>query len=97
MTTTISIPIDSSILLSLKTGKGEITSELLFNNALMLYRQERLSLSNASRLAGYSRIGLIEELQRHGEPIFDFDMGHTQFLSEQSHVLHEMLAKEQNI
>jgi hypothetical protein len=29
--------------------------------------------------------------------IFDFDMEHTQFLSEQSHVLHELRAKEQNV
>jgi predicted HTH domain antitoxin len=97
MTTTISIPIDSSILLSLKTGKDEFTRELLFNNALMLYRQERLSLGKAAQLAGYSRMGLIEELQRRGEPIFDFDTEHTQFLSEQSHVLHELLAKEQGV
>jgi len=39
----------------------------------MLYRQERLSLGKAAQFAGYSRMGLIEELQRRGEPIFDFD------------------------
>ncbi len=95
MTTTISIPLDSSILLSLKIGKDEFTREPLFINALMLYRQERLRLGKAAQLEGYSRMGLIEKFQRRGEP--NFDTEHTQFLSEQSYVLHELLAKEQGV
>lgn len=97
MTTMISIPVDSSILLSLKAGKEEFTRELLFNNALVLYRQERLSLGKAAQLAGYSRMGFIEELQRRGEPIFDFDDEHTRYLSKQAGLLHELWNKEQQL
>jgi predicted HTH domain antitoxin len=91
MTMMITIPVDDSILLSLKAGKEEFIRELLFNNALMLYRQERLSLGKAAQLAGYSRMSFIEELQRRGEPIFDYDDAHTQELSNQAAFVHELL------
>lgn len=90
----LTIPVDDSILLSLRAGKEEFTRELLFNNALMLYRQGRLSLGKAAQLAGYSRMSFIEELQRRGEPIFDYDDAHTQELSNQAAILHTLLDAE---
>lgn len=72
MTTTITIPIDTTILSSLNLSQEEFKRQMLFTNALALYRQQKLSLGKAAELAGYSRMGFIEELQRRSEPIFDF-------------------------
>ena len=67
------VKVDESILLSLKKGKEEFAKEMLFNNALLLYRRNRLSLGKAAQLAGYDRIDFIRKLQEEGEPIFDYD------------------------
>ncbi len=72
MTTTITIPIDSALLLSLRLTREEFARQMLFAGALALYRQSKLGLGKAAELAGYSRIAFIEELARRGEPIFDF-------------------------
>jgi predicted HTH domain antitoxin len=71
--TEINIEIDKSILYTLKESKKEFKKELLFNNALVLYRKNKLSLGKAAELAGYSRLDFITKLQDEGEPIFDYD------------------------
>jgi predicted HTH domain antitoxin len=71
--TEINIEIDNSILYTLKESKKEFKKELLFNNALVLYRKNKLSLGKAAELAGYSRLDFIKKLQDEGEPIFDYD------------------------
>jgi predicted HTH domain antitoxin len=71
--TEINISIDTSVLSSLKESKSEFTKQLLFNNALVLYRKNKLSLGKAASLAGYSKIEFIQKLRDEGEPIFDYD------------------------
>lgn len=73
LVTDINIKIDESILLSLKKTKEDFVKEMLFNNALMLYRKNKLSLGKAAKLAGYDRMDFIRKLQKEGESIFDYD------------------------
>ncbi len=69
----LKIPVDESILLSLKEGKQKFVKELLFNNAMTLYRKKKLSLGKAAELAGLDRIDFIKKLKDEGEYIFDYD------------------------
>jgi predicted HTH domain antitoxin len=79
MQTEIRLHIDESILLSLKENKDDFAKELLFNNALILYRKKKLSIGKAAQLAGYDRIDFIDFidfidlLRAKNEPIFDYD------------------------
>jgi predicted HTH domain antitoxin len=73
METLLEIPIDDSILFALKKKKEEFIDEMLFNNALFLYRKNQLSLSKAAELVKLDRIGFINKMQALGEVIFDYD------------------------
>lgn len=73
VTTEIKIRMNKSILLSLKEKKEDFVTELLFNNAVALYKKNKLSLGKAAELAGYSRTDFIWKLKDAGEPIFDYD------------------------
>jgi predicted HTH domain antitoxin len=96
MTTNITIPIDNSILLSLKTTREEFARQMLFAGALALYRQSKLSLGKVAELAGYSRIAFIEELARRGEPIFDFsDDDVDELIAQADYVEHLMESRTQ--
>jgi predicted HTH domain antitoxin len=91
MTTNITIPIDTSILLSLRTTHEEFAWQILFAGALALYRQHKLSLGKAAEMAGYSRMAFIEELARRGEPIFDFTAEEVDELIAQADVVDKLL------
>ena len=69
----LKIPVDESILVSLKEGKHKFVKEMLFNNAMTLYRKRKLSLGKAAELAGLDRIDFIKKLRDEGEYIFDYD------------------------
>jgi|WetSurMetagenome_2_1015567.scaffolds.fasta_scaffold1484249_1 predicted HTH domain antitoxin len=73
METLLEIPIDDTILLALKKKKEEFIDEMLFNNAICLYKKNKLSLSKAAELVKLDRIGFINKMQAFGEVIFDFD------------------------
>ena len=70
--TELKIKISDSILLTLKEEKEEFIREMLFNNALVLYRKGKLSLGKAAELAGYDKIDFIKKLQEEKEPVFDY-------------------------
>ena len=72
-TTEIKIDISESILLSLKKSKHDFIKELLLNNAVMLYKANKLSLGKAAELAGYSRMDFIWKLNDLAEPIFEYE------------------------
>jgi len=69
----LKIPVDESILVSLKEGKHRFVKDLLFNNAMAFYRKRKLSIGKAAELAGLDRISFIEKLKDEGEYIFDYD------------------------
>lgn len=69
----LKIPVDESILVSLKEGKQKFVKEMLFNNAMTLYRKRKLSLGKAAELAGLDRIDFIKKLRDEGEYIFDYN------------------------
>ncbi|MBW2099802.1 MAG: UPF0175 family protein [Deltaproteobacteria bacterium] len=73
MLTEIQLKIDDSILLSLKEKKETFAKSMLFQYALWLYRNQKLSLGKAAELAGYTRLAFIRKLQAENEPIFDYD------------------------
>ena len=73
METIIQLKIDESLLLSLKKKKEDFVNDMLFYNALMLYRKKMLSLGKAAQLAGYDKIDFINKLRLENEPVFDYD------------------------
>ena len=73
MVTELQVEIDDSILLTLRENKEEFVKEMLFNNALILYRKNKLSLGKAAQMAGYDRLDFIWLLRSKGEPVFDYD------------------------
>jgi predicted HTH domain antitoxin len=73
MLTELRLHIDDSIFLSLKEEKEHFAKDMLFYQALRLYRQYKLSLGKAAELAGVKRLEFIQQLQAAREPIFDYD------------------------
>ena len=49
-------------------------NDMVFYNALMLYRKKMLSLCKAAQIAGYDKIDFISKLRIENEPIFDYDI-----------------------
>ncbi len=91
--TDINIQVDNSILFTLRESKKEFTRNLLFNNALILYRKNKLSLGKAAELSGYSRLGFIQKLQDEGEYIFDYDDETVDDLINKAGIVSEMIGK----
>jgi predicted HTH domain antitoxin len=60
MQLTINIP--DNFLISVKEKQEDFIKTMLFNHALVLYRKNKLSLSNAAELAGYDRLTFIQKL-----------------------------------
>lgn len=73
MLTELRLRVDDSIFLSLKEEKDHFLHDMVFQYALRLYRQHKLSLGKAAELAGYTRIEFIQQLQAVHEPIFDYE------------------------
>jgi predicted HTH domain antitoxin len=74
MDTTIQLSISESILLALESGKEDFVTDLLYNNAVMLYKKNKLSLGKAAEMAGYVKMDFIDKLQKENIPIFDYDL-----------------------
>ena len=68
----ISFHIKENILLSLNETKEEFLKNILISSALMLYKEQKLSLGKAAELAGYTKIEFIEELQIKQGFVFDY-------------------------
>lgn len=68
----ISFHIKENILLSLKESKEDFLKNMLILSALVLYKEQKLSLGKAAELAGYTKIEFIEELQKKPGFIFDY-------------------------
>jgi predicted HTH domain antitoxin len=90
--TAIEINIDESILLSLKAKKQEFAQILCFYTALALYRQNKLSLGKAAKLAGYSRLDFIDKLRLEKQSIFDYETELTEEMVDAADVLLERLS-----
>jgi predicted HTH domain antitoxin len=71
MQLTLTIP--DNFLISIKEKKEDFIKTMLFNNALMLYRKNKLSLGKAAELAGYDKLTFIQKLQLENEPIYDYE------------------------
>lgn len=69
----IKFNLNKNILLCLKEKEGDFVQELLFNNAVVFYRKNKLSLGKAAEFAGYSLMDFIWKLKEAGEPIFDYE------------------------
>jgi len=67
----ISIPCPESVLFSLKETPENFAKEANRLLAVKLYEMGKLSSGRAAELAGMSRIGFLQSLDRYGAPIFD--------------------------
>jgi predicted HTH domain antitoxin len=69
----LTIDISDDFLITLKEKQDEFIKTMLFHHALMLYRKNKLSLGKAAELAGYDRLGFIQQLQFENEAIFNYE------------------------
>lgn len=71
MQLTINIP--DNFLISVKEKQEDFIKTMLFNHALALYRQNKLSLGKAAELAGYDKLTFVQKLQLENEPIYHYE------------------------
>jgi predicted HTH domain antitoxin len=69
-TTNIPITVPDDILLSLRTSKEEFATQILRMSAMMFYKSQKLSASQAANLAEMSEYEFIQYLGRNGVSIF---------------------------
>lgn len=67
----ISIDIPDDLLLALREQPGEFTQEVRLIAAIYYFREKRLSLGQAARLANMNRLDFLDALAARGIPAFD--------------------------
>jgi predicted HTH domain antitoxin len=67
----IVIDIPDDLLLALREQPGEFAQAARLAAALYYLREKRLSLGQAARLAGLTRLDFLDVLAAHGMPAFD--------------------------
>ncbi|MDH3602560.1 MAG: UPF0175 family protein [Candidatus Tectomicrobia bacterium] len=67
----ISIDIADDLLLALREQPQEVAHEMRVVTAIHYFQTRRLSLGQAARLAGMSRLDFLDVLSTHGIPPFD--------------------------
>lgn len=65
------VPVD--ILASLKIGAEGLESEMRRSLAVQYYKDKRLSLGKAARLAEMNRLDFMDYLASQGSVVFDYD------------------------
>jgi len=67
----ISIDIADDLLVALREHPQEVAQEIRVVAAIHYFQTRRLSLGQAARLAGMSRLDFLDVLNTHGVPAFD--------------------------
>jgi predicted HTH domain antitoxin len=67
----ISIDIPNDLLVTLCEQPAELSYEVRFIAALHYFREKRLSLGQAARFAGLSRLDFLDIMAKRGIPAFD--------------------------
>lgn len=67
----ISIDIADDLLLALREHPQEVADEMRTIAAIYYFQARRLSLGQAARLAGMSRVSFLDVLSSHGVTAFD--------------------------
>ncbi len=70
----ISIDIADDLLLALREQPQEIADEMRIIAAIHYLQARRLSLGQAARLAGMSRLAFLDVLSTHGVPAFSLSV-----------------------
>jgi predicted HTH domain antitoxin len=71
---TILLPnIDDSILFTLNESKENFVKNMVFYNAMVLYKKNKLSLGKAAQIAGMDKLDFIKRLGKEETAIFDYD------------------------
>jgi predicted HTH domain antitoxin len=70
----ISIDIPNDLLITLREQPEELSHEMRFIAALHYFREKRLSLGQAARLAGIQRLDFLYVLAARGVPAFDLSV-----------------------
>jgi predicted HTH domain antitoxin len=89
--TELKIPVDNSILISLKETKNGFIKLIREISALKLYKLGKLSLGKAAELAGYNKIDYINKLHIDGETIFEYSDSDAYDIITESKKLEEIL------
>lgn len=72
-TETVAFEIPEDLLASLKLGAAELQHDLRLRAAIAYFQDRRLSLGNASQLAGLNRLEFMDALAQRGLTVFDYD------------------------
>ena len=72
-TTEIRFEISESILNSLNQSREEFANQTRLFSALVLFKDHKLSFGQAAELAGMKRERFLEELDKHGIEVIDYD------------------------
>ena len=67
----ISMDIPDDLLLALREQPGEFTQEVRLIAAIYYFREKRLFLGQAARLANMNRLDFLDALAARGVPAFD--------------------------
>jgi predicted HTH domain antitoxin len=70
--TTLHVPVHESVLHALHEKKEIFVKNMLFNNALLLYKQGKLSLAKAAESAHLQRVEFIFKILDSGETLFEY-------------------------
>jgi predicted HTH domain antitoxin len=73
MSETIQFEVSQDILAALKIGKKDFARYASLAAALACFKEKKLSLGKAARLAGYNRLDFMDILSDKGIVVFDYD------------------------
>jgi len=69
----VSLNISDDILLALNANEIELAHTVKVYSAMQLYRESKLSLGQAAKMAGMYKIEFMQECGRHDVPVIDYD------------------------
>jgi len=75
---TVNISISDDILHTLNENEAELAHTMKVYTAMQLFRESKLSLGQAAKLAGMYKIEFMQECGRHEIPVIDYDSSELQ-------------------
>ncbi len=73
-TTIIPVPIPSDLLITLNESEQELSAHFQVGVAMMLFREGKLTLGQATQVSGLTRYQFEEVLAKHHIPVLNLDI-----------------------
>ncbi len=72
-TVELKLNVPEEILYTLNESKKEFTNKMKFYAAIELFKEHKLSMGKAAKLAEMNKINFMFELGKHNIPVIDYD------------------------